>query len=183
MGMEVKPSHGYPKANRNAGSRLAQPRLARTEASWHSNQFRLSASSFTGKSSSRVAPPSGFRVTHGFSTIERTIGQTQTHSLRFGREEGIKEPWHDLGIDALPGAEPRSGCAPLPNRTMFPPSPGVAVLFDADYAVIRAPRILNKPAVHRLSFSPLAYCCDVCAAQILSERELSNNLAAGAQIR
>src|ERR1700756_3344662 len=51
---------GYPKTNRNAGSRLAQP--------------------------------------------------------RFGREESIKEPWHDLGIDALPGAEPRCGCAPLPNR-------------------------------------------------------------------
>src|SRR5271165_3979858 len=57
-------AHGYPKTNRNAGSRLAQP--------------------------------------------------------RFGREESIKEPWHDLGIDALPRAEPRCGCAQPPNRTMFP---------------------------------------------------------------
>jgi hypothetical protein len=79
---------------------------------------------------------------------------THSHSLRFGREESIKEPWHDLGIDAFPGAEPRSGCAPLPNRTMFPPSPGVAELFDADYAGIQAPRISNKPAVHCLCFSP-----------------------------
>ena len=34
-----------------------------------------------------------------------------------------------LGIDAFPGAEPRCGCAPLPNRTMFPPSPGVTMPF------------------------------------------------------
>jgi len=93
-------AHGYPKTNRNAGSRLAQP--------------------------------------------------------RFGREESIKERWHDLGIDALPGAEPRCGCAQLPNRTMFPPSPEVTMLFDADYGGIQAPRISNKPAVHRL-FSSLLF--------------------------
>jgi len=27
---------------------------------------------------------------------------------------------------------------------MFPPSPGVAVLFDADYAGIQAPRIIEQ---------------------------------------
>jgi hypothetical protein len=35
-------------------------------------------------------------------------------------KKASKDPWYDLGIDALPGAEPRCGCAQLPNRTMFP---------------------------------------------------------------
>ena len=106
MGMEVKPSDGYPKVNRNAGSRLAQPRLVRTKASWHSNQFRLSASSFTGKSNSIVAPTVGIsrRPTVLDDQAHDRQTQTHSHSLRFAREESIKEPWHDLGIDALTGA-------------------------------------------------------------------------------
>ena len=86
------------------------------------------------------------------------------------------------------GMGPRNRCPSRSRTAMWVrpaaqphdvPSPGVAVLFDADYAGIQAPRVSNKPAVHRLFSSPrLAYFCDVCAAQILSELELGNNFAA-----
>src|ERR1700756_264119 len=55
---------------------------------------------------------------------------------------------------SMPFPEPnRDVDAPRCPTAMFPPSPGGAVLFDADYAGIQAPRISNKPAVHRLSSS------------------------------
>jgi hypothetical protein len=141
MGMEVKLMVN-PKTNRNAGSRLAQPRLMRTKASWHSNQFRLSAfpsggiierakgSQYRDKPrrpqwlrrltplkvspvspASRI-PESPRRLDFASPTVlddrahdRQTL--THSHSLRFGREESIKEPWHDLG--SMPFPEPNSG--------------------------------------------------------------------------
>src|SRR5271166_6008146 len=91
----------------------------------------------------------------------------------------------------MPFPEPnRDVDAPrCPTARCSLPLLGSPCLFDADYAGIQAPRISNKPAVHRLfspllfssllsSSPPLACFCDVCAAQILSELELGNNLAA-----
>jgi hypothetical protein len=112
------------------------------------------------------------------STMERTISRPRPIPFDLVMKEASKMPWHDLGIDALPGAGLRCGCAPAtPTARCSLPlleSPCFSTLIMRAY---RAPRISNKPAVHCLSFSPSCF-CDVCAAQILSELELSNNLAA-----
>src|SRR5271166_6455606 len=80
----------------------------------------------------------------------------------------------------MPFPEPnRDVDAPrCPTARCSLPLLGSPCLFDADHAGIQAPRISNKPAVHRLFSSPRLACfCDVCAAQILSELELGNHFA------
>jgi hypothetical protein len=46
------------------------------------------------------------------STMERTISRPRPIPFDLVMKEASKMPWHDLGIDALPGAGLRCGCAP-----------------------------------------------------------------------
>jgi hypothetical protein len=113
MGIEVKPSHGYPKANRNAGSRLAQPRLVRTKASWHSKSVSALCIQFHRQVEFQSRPAVGISRRPRFSMIERTIARPIPIPFDLVVKKASKSPWHDLGIDAFPGAEPRFGCAPF----------------------------------------------------------------------
>ena len=55
--------------------------------------------------------------------IERTIARPIPIPFDLVVKKASKSPWHDLGIDALPGAEPRFGCAPFrANLHVSPPT-------------------------------------------------------------
>jgi hypothetical protein len=58
-----------------------------------------------------------------FSKIERTIARPRPIPFDLVVKKALKMRGITSGSMPFPGAEPRCGCAPLPNRTMFPPSP------------------------------------------------------------
>ena len=114
-------AHGYPKTNRNAGSRLAQP--------------------------------------------------------RFGREESIKDAWHArdrclsrsrTAMWMRPAAQPHD----VPSLSWGHHAFSTLIMRAYRHPEFRT----NRQCI--ASSPPLACFCDVCAAQILSELELGNNLAA-----
>ena len=158
MGMQVKPSHGYPKANRNAGSRLAQPRWC--------GQRRLGTQISSGSlhpvsSASRIPESPRRRDFASPTVLDDRAHDRHSHSLRFGREESIKEPWHALGIDALPGAEPRCGCARCPTARCSLPLLESLCFSTLTMRAYRRPEFrTNRHCI--ASPPPLAYFCDVC---------------------
>ena len=110
--MEVKPSYGYPKANRWVPARATSIGANKSVLALKISFGSLYPFHRQVEFQSRPAAV-GISRRPRFSMIERRIARPIPIPFDLVVKKASKSPWHGLGIDAFSGAEPRFWMRPV----------------------------------------------------------------------